>query len=630
MNKKFVSFVIGLTTLLLSTADSHAFGGAPPNPPTKRPLMMVHFMPWFQTPGVHGYWGWHWTMNHYNPNFMDQSGRRQIASHFYPLTGTYDSKDALILEYQTLLMKVSGIDGVLADWNGMESYNDFGTINESTLALFSAVQKAHLSFGIVYEDASIKTMVNGGHLAAGNALNYGKSVMKYMQDNWFGSSTYVKLDNRPLLLTFGPQYFFQSSEWDTLFAGLSPTPLFVTLDNQLAPVASGAYPWPPMWSSDASGILSQDALNNYLGQFYLKAGSWSHLIASAFPGFYDIYYEAGAGPSFGYLDALGGSTFRSTLQQALSHNPDVIQLVTWNDYGEGTVIEPTVEYGYQYLEIVQAIRDSLDPLFEFLKEDLALPLRIYKARLQSGGKAGINSVLDRVYALVVSDQGVAATALMDSLLSNIAILSVNTQTIDFGKIDVNLPHRDTTFAVTNLGDVSDSVYITLDYVGMEPESAVTVSPVAFALAAGSSQMVTVSVKPGLLTSGWTYNTVVMIDSRFGFGTTHLEKTMAFETKGTLSARDGSPPIPAEFALHQNFPNPWNPSTTIRYELPKATHVLLTVHDLLGREVATLAQGEQEAGYHSVRLDGSGLASGVYFYRLQAGSFLETRKLLLLR
>lgn len=404
-----------LTALLLSTANSQAFGGDSRNQVTKRPLIMAHFMPWYQTPEVHGYWGWHWTMNHYNPNLTDQSGRRQIASHFYPLTGPYDSKDAVILEYQTLLMKVSGIDGVLADWYGMESFYDYGVIDECTQALFLAVQKAHLSFGIVYEDATIKAMVNNGHLSAGNALKYGKSVMQYMQDSWFGSNTYVKLDNRPLLLTFGPQYFLQSSDWDTLFSGLSTIPLFITLDNQLAPVASGAYPWPPMWSSDVSGNLSQAALNNYLVQFYLKAGSWPHLITSAFPGFHDVYQEAGVGTSYGYLDRLAGSTFRSTLQQALSHNPDVIQLVTWNDYGEGTVIEPTLEYGYQYLEIIRAIRDSLDPSFQFLKEDLTLPLRIYDARLRSGGQASISSVLDRVFALVVSDQRVAAVALMDSL-----------------------------------------------------------------------------------------------------------------------------------------------------------------------------------------------------------------------
>jgi N-acetylneuraminic acid mutarotase len=79
-----------------------------------------------------------------------------------------------------------------------------------------------------------------------------------------------------------------------------------------------------------------------------------------------------------------------------------------------------------------------------------------------------------------------------------------------------------------------------------------------------------------------------------------------------------------------YPNPFNPSTTIRYEITERKKVTLTIHNTLGQQVATLVQGQQEAGSYDVKFDGSGLASGVYFYRLQAGSFLATKKLLLVR
>jgi Zn-dependent M28 family amino/carboxypeptidase len=85
-----------------------------------------------------------------------------------------------------------------------------------------------------------------------------------------------------------------------------------------------------------------------------------------------------------------------------------------------------------------------------------------------------------------------------------------------------------------------------------------------------------------------------------------------------------------FCLEPNYPNPFNPSTTIRYGLPHKSIVQLAVYNTLGQEVALLVQGEQEAGYHEVRFDASGLSSGVYFYRLQTGDFVQTRKLLLLR
>jgi len=99
---------------------------------------------------------------------------------------------------------------------------------------------------------------------------------------------------------------------------------------------------------------------------------------------------------------------------------------------------------------------------------------------------------------------------------------------------------------------------------------------------------------------------------------------------TSTAVQGRQAAPAVFALLQNYPNPFNPSTTIRYQVPVASHVTLTVFDLLGREVATLVDGVEEPGNKSVTFDASNLASGMYLYRLKAGTFVETRKLMVLR
>jgi hypothetical protein len=89
-------------------------------------------------------------------------------------------------------------------------------------------------------------------------------------------------------------------------------------------------------------------------------------------------------------------------------------------------------------------------------------------------------------------------------------------------------------------------------------------------------------------------------------------------------------IPQEFLLHQNYPNPFNPTATIKYGLPKSSDVRLSVFDMLGREVSVLVNERRDAGVHEVKFDGSSLASGVYFYRLQAGDFTQTKRLLLLR
>ena len=89
-------------------------------------------------------------------------------------------------------------------------------------------------------------------------------------------------------------------------------------------------------------------------------------------------------------------------------------------------------------------------------------------------------------------------------------------------------------------------------------------------------------------------------------------------------------VPDSYTLNQNYPNPFNPSTTIRYGLPQRSMVSLTVFNALGQRVRQLVNEEQDAGFHEVTFDGAGLASGIYFYRIRAGSFVQTKKLVLLQ
>jgi|GEM_PF-2939344 len=85
-----------------------------------------------------------------------------------------------------------------------------------------------------------------------------------------------------------------------------------------------------------------------------------------------------------------------------------------------------------------------------------------------------------------------------------------------------------------------------------------------------------------------------------------------------------------YQLHQNFPNPFNPSTTIRYSIPVNCYVTLSVNNLLGEEVMKLVSEEQSAGEHSINFEAGGLSNGVYFYRLYAGNHIETKKMIFLK
>ncbi len=100
--------------------------------------------------------------------------------------------------------------------------------------------------------------------------------------------------------------------------------------------------------------------------------------------------------------------------------------------------------------------------------------------------------------------------------------------------------------------------------------------------------------------------------------------------GIVTSVEGFSGLPAAFLLQQNFPNPYNPATIIRYSLAKPEHVKLVVYDLLGRPVHVLIDRRLSAGSHEISFDGGNLASGVYFYRLEAGSFVDEKRMLLVK
>jgi photosystem II stability/assembly factor-like uncharacterized protein len=127
----------------------------------------------------------------------------------------------------------------------------------------------------------------------------------------------------------------------------------------------------------------------------------------------------------------------------------------------------------------------------------------------------------------------------------------------------------------------------------------------------------------------------------GSGGTILKTTTGGGITDVEEIKNKIPVIPEHFVLFQNYPNPFNPSTTIKYEIPDPTsagkqvwnnnvNVTLKVYDILGRELVTLVNEQQRHGYYEVEFDATDLSSGVYYYQLNAGTFIETKKMILLR
>jgi hypothetical protein len=151
---------------------------------------------------------------------------------------------------------------------------------------------------------------------------------------------------------------------------------------------------------------------------------------------------------------------------------------------------------------------------------------------------------------------------------------------------------------------------------------------------GSCSMVG-NATPTVTTPSLTVTTQILITSSANFISTNASITV---TSPTITISDVCPltsvpsesSIPLQFKLLQNYPNPFNSTTTIPFLLPQRTNVILKVYDIFGREIATLINKEFDAGEHSIQFNTNDLSTGVYFYRLQAGNFIEQKKMILIK
>ncbi|MEM6749289.1 MAG: dockerin type I domain-containing protein [Planctomycetota bacterium] len=346
----------------------------------------VHYMPWFETPDTLGgaNWGFHWTLNNQDPNIILPNGQRQIASHFYPLAGAYDSRDADVIEYHLLLMKYAGIDGVLIDWYGIQGTNgDIATLLSGSEAVIDQVDDFGLDFGIVLED----------RFSANTSQGFAN--VAYVDDQYFPHPQYIRDDatGNPLLLNFGPITFNTPGEWSTVLAGTTENVDFLTLPNRKASVGAngdGEYVW--VFEDEAADDHLQRLSDFYTGRAQVLNQQGDVVGGSAYPGFVDFYVEGGLGDIVGFeIPHNNALTLADTLALAdlYASQMDFLQLVTWNDFGEGTVIEPTVETGFEYLLQVQQFTGVSYGLAE-----LQLAHTLLQGRKQFAGMAFEQSLLD--------------------------------------------------------------------------------------------------------------------------------------------------------------------------------------------------------------------------------------------
>ena len=346
----------------------------------------VHYMPWFQSLEVDGYWGQHWTMSNRDPNIVDDNGKRQIAAHYYPTIGPYSSVDPDLQEYHFLLMKMAGIDGVIFDWYGSRNIHDYNLIKTATESFMDRLADIDLDFMIMYEDRVATMSYSESALTTEQIIANGVSDFEYIRDMYFTKPNYGEYNGSKILSVFGPHHIFGENHWNQLLS------VFDT---------AGSTKFLSLWG--AHDIIGERAAGEFLWvdpnhiqthEDYYEYSSIGNeiVVGGVYPGFNSYYVEGGWSEGINTWTIDRNNTFEDML--SLSHHEiaDFMQVITWNDFGEGTMIEPTLEFGFDNLTTLQEYTGV-----SFTEEDMQAVVRLYNARKDYANNDEVQNLLNRTY-----------------------------------------------------------------------------------------------------------------------------------------------------------------------------------------------------------------------------------------
>lgn len=381
--------------LVLLAFPAGPCGGAEHASPSR---IMAHVMPWYEAPPLASAWGWHWTMEVFDPARV-VDGRPSIASRYTPAIGPYDSSDPAVIEYQLLTMKLAGIDGVIVDWYGRAEFRDHAALHRATTRIVEAAARLGMTFAICYEDQTIPALEKEGRIGAADRVSHAVGELRWLAENWFRLPAHARLDGQPLLLSFG-NAGLDDEEWTEVLGELA-VPVAYVSEHRRRPAAVGAFDWPV----PKEGIAGTRAFNE-------RSAEWPQRIPVAYPRFHDIYAEAKVHASWGQVADDDGATFRETFAAALATGAPIVQVATWNDWGEGTIVEPSREFGLRDLVVIQDARRAQDGRFPWTNADLELPRRLLEAR--RGGGAEDRDRLDRIAAALADGDAEEARGLLDA------------------------------------------------------------------------------------------------------------------------------------------------------------------------------------------------------------------------
>lgn len=349
--------------------------------------VFVHLCTWFQNPILGQKWEmWNsdYPQNPHNPDSLRYNQEHDIAAIGYPLTGPYQSDDASLIEYQFQLMKLAGIDGIVVDWDGRR-------INphrhQMFLALLSFLEKYNLKLIVCFEEWA-------GYYPSGIFPTRGQEILaveqelSWLAENIMSKPYYAVLDGKKPIYIFRKVAgkLFSGKEWAKIKKDFEaehvscyfPDPY----ETEFNAVADGWFFW--IGGFDDKNSNSLEYLGHEIKRFNKQCydnGKDKTIIHSVVPGFDDSEVW-GWGDHPRIAPRYDGQRYRFMWEQAIESQAKIIQIVTWNDWNEGSHIEPSTHFGYQYLKLTREYSDLYKGIKRSFDDSVfEIPLVLYRKHI---------------------------------------------------------------------------------------------------------------------------------------------------------------------------------------------------------------------------------------------------------
>ncbi|MBN2415283.1 T9SS type A sorting domain-containing protein, partial [bacterium] len=545
----------------------------------------------------------------------------------------YDSYDADIWTYHILAAWASGIDGFAVDWYGKDSYE-----NPPVLGLLNAADKLYRQ----YADRGFNFEI---------AVSYNEHAEEELDKNmeYIGDSLMTHIaywghrrgEPRPLFIFDDKQdTLITADAYRVVADSLLPADKFLLWDGTELEVFKPmdvCYPWiQPLHDEwDPAGMEWGETYldTTYWRMNYLpNPGELWFALGAVWPGLNDREWSFSEDHFMDRQDTLVYHwTWEKVHEYPYPLNMPWCYIETWNDFNQASEIEPSVDHDYYFNVMTRnnarIFKGSLPPDSVGVENPgLIVPQHILQARrealLHPEAADWINARADEALDLFFERKFYEATWLAD-FAAGIAPKPVSITGV-------------TNTTMTLAWDTTKYANSYNVYYSQHPEAFLPGAyerPVRIRL-----DDVTTYTIEGLEPGVQYFVAVTAVDTSIGEFTESWfssSYTGAGVVSAALPARPGlstgvASALPDKFALHNNYPNPFNPTTTITYDLPRAQHVLLRVLDVTGRQVAVLVDDNRDAGFHSVQFSGAELSTGVYFFQIVTDEFKAVQRMLLMK